>query len=277
MLFALIARLRPPPLLRPSQQVLFCWAGALLVAGDAIFWLMFAAVQSDSGLAGLDGPVHSLLVDSRNPAATALLAALTTVTSPETLSVFGGAFALAWALWKKELWRPAVLMGAMVLAVVLTNLIKQFVSRSRPSTSDFLLGPDDALSFPSGHTVGVCVFTVVLAYLALSRSGTRTTAVLGFSAAITVTALVGFSRLYLGYHWLTDVVASFGVALVIAAVAVFTDAARHGSARHSSVLHGSALHGSAQNSTVKGRSGVRKGLAQGSLQVSDQSAPDAQA
>src|SRR4051812_44363535 len=161
MVFALIARLRPAPLLRASQQVLFCWAGALLVAGDAVFWLMFAAIQSDSGLAAMDGPVHSLMVDSRNPAATVLLAALTTVTSPEVLGVIGAVFAVAWALWKRELWRPAVLMGAMVLAVVLTTLIKQLVSRSRPPVSDFLLGPDDALSFPSGHTVGIGVFTVV--------------------------------------------------------------------------------------------------------------------
>jgi membrane-associated phospholipid phosphatase len=243
MLFALIARLRPAPVLRASQEVLFCWAGALLVAGDAVFWLMFAAVQSDSGLAAADGPVHSLMVDSRNPAATMLLAALTTVTSPEMLGVIGAAFALAWVVWKRELWRPAVLMGTMVLAVVLTTLIKQFVSRSRPPASDFLLGPDDALSFPSGHTVGIGAFTLVLAYLVVSRSGTRTTAVLGFSAAFAVTALVGLSRLYLGYHWLTDVVASVGVALAVAAVAVFTDAARHGSAKNRSKTPGSLVAG----------------------------------
>jgi len=231
MIFALTARLRPSPLPRASQQVLFCWAGALLVAGDAVFWLMFAAVQSDSGLAVLDGPAHSLLVGVRSPAATVSLAVLSAVTAPEVLTVVGAAFALAWVVWKRELWRPSVLMGAMLLALVLTTLIKQLVSRSRPPASDFLLGPDDALSFPSGHTVGIGVFTIVLAYLVLSRSGTRTTAVLGFCAAFTVTLLVGLSRLYLGYHWLTDVVASLGVALAVAAVAMFTDIARHASAR----------------------------------------------
>lgn len=231
MIFALLARARPAPALRLTQQALFCWAGALLLVGDAVFWLMFAAIQSGSGLAAMDGPVHSLMVDSRSPAATALLACLTIVTSPEWLSVIGAVFALAWAVWKRELWRPAVLMGAMVLAVVATTLIKHAVGRSRPPSTDFLLGPDDALSFPSGHTVGIGVFTVVLAYLLLSRTGTRTTAVLGFSGAFALTALVGLSRLYLGYHWLTDVVASCGVALAVAAVAVFVDAARHGSSR----------------------------------------------
>lgn len=231
MIFALTDRLRPSPVPKASQQMLFWWAGALLVAGDAVFWLMFAAVQSDSGLAAMDGPVHSALVDSRNPAATGALAVVSAVTAPEVLTVIGAAFALAWVLWKRELWRPTVLMGAMALAVVVTTLIKQLVSRSRPPASDFLLGPDDALSFPSGHTVGIGVFTVVLAYLLLSRQATRTTAVLGFCAAFGFTALVGLSRLYLGYHWLTDVVASFGVALAVAGVAMFTDIARHGSAR----------------------------------------------
>jgi undecaprenyl-diphosphatase len=256
MILALTARLRPAPPLRASQQALFCWAGALLVVGDAVFWLMFAAIQSDSGLAAVDGPVHSLMVDSRSPAATAILAGLTTVTAPEVLCVIGAVFALVWAVWKRELWRPTVLMGAMVLAVVVTTLIKQLVSRSRPPSSDFLLGPDDALSFPSGHTVGIGVFTVVLAYLVLSRYGTRTTAVLGFAATFALTALVGLSRLYLGYHWLTDVVASLGVALAVAAVAMFTDAARHGSA--------------------KGRSGALNGRAPNSLPAADPSAPDAQ-
>ena len=257
MILALIARLRPAPPLKASQQALFCWAGALLVAGDTVFWLVFAAIQSDSGLAAMDGSVHSLMVDSRNPAATALLAGLSIVTAPEVLTVIGALFALVWAVWKREFWRPAVLTGALVLAVVVTALIKQLVSRSRPPSSDFLLGPDDALSFPSGHTVGIGVFTVVLAYLVVSRSGTRTTAVLGFSAAVALTALVGLSRLYLGYHWLTDVVASLGVALAVAAVAMFTDAARHGSA--------------------KSRSGALTGRAPNSLPAADPSAPDAQA
>ncbi len=200
------------------------------MAGDAIFWFMFAAVLSETGMATMDGTVHSFMVDSRSPVLTAVLTALTTVTSPAWMTAIGVAVAVTWTVWKRELWRPAVLMGAMLLAVVLSTLIKQDVGRSRPPSSDFLLGPDDALSFPSGHTLGAGIFALVLTYLIVSRSSTRTTAVLAFAGAALLTLLVAYSRVYLGYHWLTDVVASLGVALGVTGVAVFVDAARHGRA-----------------------------------------------
>jgi undecaprenyl-diphosphatase len=226
----LALRPKPAPALRVRQRVLFLWAGGLFVAGDVVFWLMFASVLSSSGLATLDGAVHSVVVDSRNALATAFLAGVSEATSPTMMSIIGGLVAVAWAVWKKELWRPAILMGAMVLSVVLAAVIKLDVSRSRPSSSDFLLGPDDALSFPSGHTLGAAVFTLVLAYLLVSRAGTRTTAVAAYAGAALLTLLVAYSRLYLGYHWLTDVVASMGVALGVFGLAVFVDAVRYGRA-----------------------------------------------
>ncbi|MFF1832087.1 phosphatase PAP2 family protein [Paenarthrobacter sp. NPDC058040] len=223
-------RFRPAPALRLRQRLLFLCAGALFVAGDVVFWLMFAAVLSSSGLATLDGTVHTFVVDSRSPASTAFLGAVSELTSPTVMSVVGGLVAVVWSAWKRELWRPAVLLGAMVLSVILATVIKLDVSRNRPPSSDFLMGPDDALSFPSGHTLGAAVFASVLAYLLVSRSGTRTTAVLAYAGAALLTLLVAYSRMYLGYHWLTDVVASVGVALGVLGLAVFVDAARHGRA-----------------------------------------------
>lgn len=201
-------------------------AAGLLIAGETIFWTVLAAVQSNSGVADLDAPVHDGLVASRNPLVTAILTAVTTVTSPLWMTLIGCAVALAWAAWKREIWRPALLIGAMAATFAVSTLIKHDVGRGRPAARDFLLGPDDALSFPSGHTFGAGVFLCVLSYLLLSGRGTRTTSVLGFAAAAAGTLVVAFSRLYLGYHWLTDVLASMGLAVAVTGIVILADGLR---------------------------------------------------
>jgi undecaprenyl-diphosphatase len=217
----------------PSQRRLFFVAAGMLIAGETVFWSVLAAVQSNSGVADLDAPVHDGLVASRNPLATAMLTAVTTVTSPLWMTVIGCALALAWAVWKREIWRPALLIGAMAATFAVSTLIKHDVGRGRPAASDFLLGPDDALSFPSGHTFGAGVFFCVLSYLLLAGRGTRTskqsTSLLGFAAAAAGTLVVGFSRLYLGYHWLTDVLASMGLALAVTGLVILADGLRRAS------------------------------------------------
>lgn len=202
----------------------------MLIAGETIFWTVLAAVQSNSGVAALDAPVHDRLVASRNPLATAFLAAVTTVTSPLWMTVIGCAVALAWAVCKREVWRPALLIGAMAATFAVSTLIKHDVGRGRPAASDFLLGPDDALSFPSGHTFGAGVFLCVVSYLLVAARGTRTskqsTSVLAFAAAAAGTLVVALSRLYLGYHWLTDVLAAMGLALAVTGIVILADALR---------------------------------------------------
>jgi len=235
MLLALRERARQPsvPSRAPhsTQRTLFIWAAGLLLAGDALFWTLYAQVQTTSGLVLLDGPVHDLLLGVRGPVLTALLGAVTTVTSPLWMSVIGVAFCGLWWLRSREAWRPALLLLAMGFTVTLSSVVKEWVARPRPPARDFLLGPDDALSFPSGHTLGTAVFLFVLAYFLASRSVRRSTAVLAPAAALAGTLLVAFSRVYLGYHWMSDVLASIGLGLAVTAVVVFADAVRRGPGR----------------------------------------------
>ncbi|QCB95620.1 phosphatase PAP2 family protein [Arthrobacter sp. PAMC25564] len=209
-----------------SQRSLFFGAAGLLVAGDAFFWFILAAVQSDSGPAALDSPVHDGLVGSRNPLATGVLTAVATVTSPLWMALIGLAIALAWAAWNREIWRPGLLMGAMAASFGLSTLIGHGVDRARPSAGDFMLGPADSLSFPSGHTFGAGVFLLVLAYLFVAGRAKPTTAVLAFAGAAAGTAVVALARLYLGYQWLTDVLASLGLAVAVTGTVILVDGLR---------------------------------------------------
>lgn len=213
-----------------SQRALFFAAAGLLVAGEAVFWLMLAAVQTDSGLALLDGGVHDALIEARSPAVTVIMAAVSAVTAPPWLGAVAGVLALGWAGWKREIWRPALLIGSVAAALGVSTFLKHQISRGRPSAAGFLTGPDDAFSFPSSHTLGAGVFLLVLIYLLLASAGARAvrrpTAVLAFAGAVLGTLLVAFSRLYLGYHWLTDVVASLGLAVAVTGIVVLVDGLR---------------------------------------------------
>lgn len=115
----------------------------------------------------------------------------------------------------RGLWVEAVWVLGSQAASVLTVLVKGFVHRARPSPE--LVGVIQTLndpSFPSGHTVeyttvfGAAFFLV---YVLMHRSHLRTGLLILLALPI---ALVGPSRLYLGQHWLSDVVGGYAFAIL---------------------------------------------------------------
>jgi undecaprenyl-diphosphatase len=111
-----------------------------------------------------------------------------------------------------EVFSIFVLSFALELAAY--KLIKQFVKRPRPFQKHagivHLIAPSDFFSFPSGHTAGafVVAISVVSCYPGLSF--------LLYAWA----ALVGFSRVYLGVHYPTDVLAGAGLGILSVKAAV---------------------------------------------------------
>jgi undecaprenyl-diphosphatase len=68
-------------------------------------------------------------------------------------------------------------------------------------------------SFPSGHTVGTVLFYSLLLYLYLPRISSRVLKTLVVLAVVVFILVLGFSRIFLGSHYLTDVLASIALAL----------------------------------------------------------------
>ncbi|WP_427016279.1 phosphatase PAP2 family protein [Pseudarthrobacter sp. P1] len=219
-------RLTAPPARTRRRPPRGLSAGLPLALGSVLFAAVAVMVGSGSGLALLDPGLHQWLVDARTPAATTVLEAITTVSSPTWLTVIGIGFAAIWALVRREVWRPGLLMAAMASTVAVSWTIKHLLARSRPPTPQMLMGPDDAYSFPSGHTFGATVFLLVLAYLMLSRRSTAWRRRALAAAAVVLIPLVALSRVYLGYHWPTDVLASVFLGTAMLGVVVLVDARR---------------------------------------------------
>jgi len=104
----------------------------------------------------------------------------------------------------------ALLVAAFGGAVVVNGLLKLLFHRSRPELSFVHL---DTYSFPSGHAAAAAAtFTAGAWLLALRRPNVRARVLLALAAAVLI-GIVGFSRLYLGAHYLSDVLAGFSFGL----------------------------------------------------------------
>lgn len=199
--------------------------GLVLVAAGLLgFAVMLDSVREADDFTVLDEPVLGWLVAHRTPALTATLLAITFVTGPVVLPAVVAVGALAWGLAAREWWRPVLLVGAMATSGLLGLAVKSGVGRPRPPAATQLVpGAETTFSFPSGHTIGTATLCLVGGYLLWSRRPSVSGLVAwGFTTAV-LTGAVGLSRLYLGYHFLTDVLAAAALAVAVLGGVVAVD------------------------------------------------------
>ena len=151
---------------------------------------------------------------------------------------------MGWISWfgfrPQSLWLPFTLvvtnwfrgprLGSVFLVFAWASSLLSFFTKlvvKRPRPDDPLIRVASAnirdTSFPSGHTLHYVTFWGFVAYLAATNLRNRT---LGRAIAVAITAIIGLigpSRIYLGHHWLTDVLASYllGLAYFSGQIAVY--------------------------------------------------------
>ncbi|MEZ4532998.1 MAG: phosphatase PAP2 family protein [Thermomicrobiales bacterium] len=130
---------------------------------------------------------------------------------------------LLWLVWHRRFSTAVAIGGIFVLAKALETGLKLTFERARPSVVPHL---QDAggYSFPSGHTMTAVITYGLLAAVLVSQLRGRARYVPPVMAALIVAA-VGFSRVYLGVHYLTDVLAGTlvaGACLILAITALHT-------------------------------------------------------
>ena len=110
---------------------------------------------------------------------------------------------IAWLLWSRRFGAALFLTLASGGALILNGSMKLFFQRPRPHLPWANVLPD--YSFPSGHTMNGVVFYIAIALIVWSIAGRRA-GLIAMALAVTLAIGIGLSRIYLGYHYLTDVV-----------------------------------------------------------------------
>lgn len=198
-----------------SRRRLFLTSMVLVGFGVLCFTAILASVLQDNGLTAVDTPVQDWLFGMRSPTVTAIMIGLAILFGPVVLPILLLVVCVVWGIIGKHARRPLILAVAMLVGVVLAQVIGHAVDRHRPPTNLMLFGPDPSFSFPSGHVLGASDFVLLTAYLVFSRRRSIRGAAAGFGFALLCIVAAAVSRVYLGYHWATDVMASVSLSLVI--------------------------------------------------------------
>lgn len=174
-------------------------AGGMVVVGDD--------VVEANGLTALDRPVLDWVLAHRTPAETAVATVVTTLGGTLAMTVLAVLVA-AWALWRQRRAAAALVLVVAAGAGGLVALVKAVVGRARPPQVVQLVLETNP-SFPSGHTLGSTAVIGATAIVLLAGVRSSWLRAAGVVAAIVAIVAVGVSRLYLGVHWATDVLAGW--------------------------------------------------------------------
>lgn len=158
-------------------------------------------------LGGESGPVDQailLFVHGHAPSALTGLFEAVTVTGSLRVLFALAAMTISVLLWARRRFEALLVAASVISSALVIYVVKTLVGRARPALWDveWYWGS----SFPSGHTLAVAAFAIAAALcLGRIRPATRKPAL---SIAIIWIALVAISRLVLGVHWPTDVLAA---------------------------------------------------------------------
>jgi membrane-associated phospholipid phosphatase len=192
-------------------------AALVAVPVAAVLVLADSAREHDGVSAYVDPRVAADVLRARTSLLTTLARLLTLVGSEAVV----GTLALILVIFLLERRGPFLAVcaaTAMAASAALTVGVKLLVERARPGAVD-RLGPLDAsYSFPSGHTLNSAVFLGLVLLLVVPMIPTRGRRIAAAAGTAVLAVGIGLSRVYLGYHWASDIVASWLIAVALLSV-----------------------------------------------------------
>lgn len=179
----------------------------------AIFGVLALNYLADGPLVAVDIWLTGVLFTLRSGAGVFIMSTLTLFASPLAIIALLGVASTT--LLVRKQWRSAVaLLGGLVATQAFTYFAKILFHRDRPSEVLHTV-IEDSFSFPSGHATSAAFVAGILVYVFLqAKKRSPREKYSAILLGLLFVVAIDFSRLYLGVHYLTDVVAGNMVGLV---------------------------------------------------------------
>lgn len=197
-----------------SALLLILAIGAAIAA--TMTWLAgetYEAVTEVDGVALWDQPVLDTMVGHRSSWLDTAVTAFTHLGGPIGMPLLAFTITALLALRRRS-WTPVILIVAATAGSLLMTLVgKDLVGRIRPPLTSAVPPFEHSASFPSGHSLNALVVAGVVAYLLILRQRTHSARAMTIALATLFAVAMGLSRVYLGHHWLTDVLVAWALGL----------------------------------------------------------------
>jgi membrane protein DedA with SNARE-associated domain/membrane-associated phospholipid phosphatase len=226
---ALWARARKSPSMRRfaraispenPRSLLVVLFAAVVIGGVIGLVNLTIRIMSNDAVSNMDVSMFNLMKEMRNAPADELMITLTMLGDGVVMTVLAVAI-IGWLVWRKAYRAGLAATIAVLAGKIFVPFLKYGIQRPRPIE---LYAGAEQFSFPSGHATMAALIFGILAVL-VSHSMGRWGRSLVYAAGGVLVIAIGYSRVYLGVHWLSDVVAGllFGTVMT-AAFAVVVEA-----------------------------------------------------
>jgi membrane-associated phospholipid phosphatase/predicted HAD superfamily phosphohydrolase YqeG len=186
-------------------------APAAALAASLLCFIVLAVLVHPTTPGGLDARINAFVAAHRTAALNVFFTGYTGLGQWLVLAA-ATVVAIAALAWRARRREAAFLLIVMIASPLLNLALKHLFERVRPPAESAVLSVS-GYAFPSGHAMSSATFALALVVIAWPTRWRWPATGL----AATFALLMGLSRVYLGVHWLTDVLAGWALAIVVVA------------------------------------------------------------
>ena len=155
----------------------------------------------------LDEYINNLMLNIRNNSLTNIMIVITNIGSSYALIALS--LLLLFIIKKKRI--PLAIIINLISVTLISQLFKFIIQRDRPEGFNILV--ESGYSYPSGHSMVSMAYYGLIAYLIYKNVKNKVLKTILIITIFIGIILIGFSRLYLGMHYFSDVISGFFAAI----------------------------------------------------------------